>query len=65
MEWNNGTIFRVFVNIGDKTADTVDASVGVDPNVDVKVDVAQQELTGNVFIGIDNFVIKPRVSHGN
>ena len=59
MDWNNGTIFRVFVNIGDTTA----TDVGVNNELDVQVDVAQQELTGNVFIGIENFVIKPRVAN--
>jgi len=52
MEWNNGTIFRVYVNAGTKA------------DVDVKVDIAQQELNGKCFIGVENFVIKPRVAFG-
>jgi len=51
MEWNNGTIFRVYVNAGTK------------PDVDVKVDIAQQELNGKCFIGVENFVIKPLVEY--
>ena len=65
MEWNNGTIFRVYVNIGDKAPASTDAAVGVGSDVDIKVDLAQQELTGNCFIGIENFVLKPRVSNAN
>jgi len=49
MEWNNGTIFRAFINSG--------------PTVDVtcKLDIAQQELNNTVFIGVENFVLKPKV----
>ena len=54
MEWNNGTIFRVYVNIGDKAPASTDAAVGVGSDVDIKVDLAQQELTGNCFIGVEN-----------
>tara|TARA_B100000497_G_C7686847_1_gene416507 strand:- start:225 stop:791 length:567 start_codon:yes stop_codon:yes gene_type:complete len=50
MEWNNGTIFRVFINSG------------TDTTVDCKVDIAQQELNNDCFIGVENFVLKPDVS---
>jgi len=65
MDWNNGTIFRVFVNAGDDQETSLDQNAGVSSTVDLKVDIAQGDLTGNVFVGIENFVIKPRVSHDN
>ena len=49
MEWNNGTIFRVFVNSGNETT------------INCKVDIAQQELNNTVFMGIENFVLHPNV----
>jgi len=49
MEWNNGTIFRVFINSGDQTT------------IDCKVDIAQQDLNNDVFIGIENWVLKPAI----
>ena len=58
MEWNNGTVFRVFINsgsVGGETASTINA----------KVDIAQQELNNNCFIGIENWVIKPRIDGGD
>lgn len=66
MDWNNGTIFRAFINIGDnRPVIEINANRGVPHEVDVKLDIAQQELTGTVFIGIENFVVKPRVASGN
>ena len=50
MEWNNGTIFRAFINSGTQTT------------VDCKLDIAQQDLNNKVFIGIENFVLKPDLS---
>jgi hypothetical protein len=50
MEWNNGTIFRAFINSGTQTT------------VDCKLDIAQQELNNKVFIGVENYVLKPEVS---
>lgn len=47
MEWNNGTVFRVFINSGSQV------------EIDAKVDIAQQELNNNCFIGIENYVLKP------
>ena len=49
MNWNNGTIFRAFIR-GDK------------PIIDAKIDIGQQELNNKVFIGIENYVLKPTVS---
>ena len=53
MEWNNGTIFRIYIN------------AGTDPVVDCKVDIGQQELNNNCFIGVENFVLKPNVSNAD
>lgn len=64
MDWNNGTIYRVFVNAGDDQETNIDSNLGVNSTLDIKVDIAQGDLTGNVFVGIENFVIKPRVSNG-
>jgi len=49
MEWNNGTVFRVYINSGE----------GV--KVNTKVDISQQELSGKCHIGVENYVLKPRV----
>jgi len=49
MDWNNGTIFRAFIR-SNKT------------NVDAKLDIGQQELNNKVFIGVENMVLKPKVS---
>ena len=51
MEWNNGTIFRCFIS-GDATT------------IDAKLDMGQQELNNKVFIGIENYVLKPTVEFG-
>jgi hypothetical protein len=48
MEWNNGTIFRCFIS-------------GDTPSIDAKLDIGQQELNNKVFIGIENYVLKPTV----
>tara|TARA_R110000803_G_scaffold52584_4_gene108188 strand:- start:1561 stop:2127 length:567 start_codon:yes stop_codon:yes gene_type:complete len=53
MDWNNGTIFRTFINSGSQTT------------VDCKVDIAQQDLNNKVFIGVENFVLKPNVYTGD
>jgi len=60
MDWNNGTIFRVFVNVSDNVG-VGDNNLGVPEEIDCKVDISQQELSGNVLMGIENFVVKPRV----
>ena len=48
-EWNNGTIYRIFVSKTDSYAGS--------SHIDIPVDIAQSELTGKVFIGIENFVL--------
>lgn len=48
-EWNNGTIYRIFVSKTESYAGS--------PYIDIPVDIAQSELTGKVFIGIENFVL--------
>ena len=48
MNWNNGTIFRTFVRCDN-------------PTNDCKLDIGQQELNNKVFIGIENYVLKPNV----
>jgi len=48
MDWNNGTIFRAFITT-------------TDVDTEVKLDIAQQELNGKCFIGIENFMMKPNV----
>ena len=51
MEWNNGTIFRVFV-----------ASVSGKSTINTRVDRCQMELSNKVFIGVENLVLRPDVS---
>ena len=52
MEWNNGTIFRAFINSGPQR------------EITCKLDIAQEELTNKVFIGVENFALRPDVSTG-
>jgi|TARA_R110000782_G_scaffold60464_3_gene124945 hypothetical protein len=47
MEWNNGTIFRAFINSGNQSV------------VDCKLDISQEDLNNKVFIGIENYLIVP------
>ena len=47
MDFNDGTIFRVYVSAGQTST------------VDAKVDIAQQELNGKVYIAVENFVLNP------
>lgn len=49
MEWNNGTIFRVFVVSGSSST------------INTKVDITQMDLNNKVFIGVENFVLRPAV----
>ncbi len=51
MEWNNGTIFRVFV-----------ASISGKSTINTRVDIGQMELNSKVFIGVENLVLRPDVS---
>lgn len=50
MEWNNGTIFRVFVVSGSSST------------INTKVDISQMDLNNKVFIGVENFVLRPAVN---
>jgi len=50
MEWNNGTIFRVFVVSGSPSS-----------TINTKVDISQMDLNNKVFIGVENFVLRPAV----
>lgn len=52
-EWNNGTIYRIFVQRD------VNATSNI---IDVPVDIAQSELTGKVFIGVENFCLDRRLA---
>ena len=52
-EWNNGTIYRIFVQR------SLDAETNI---IDVPVDIAQSELTGKVFIGVENFCLDRRLA---
>ena len=52
--WNNGTIFRVYV-LG------TNASI-VNGTLTTKVEIDQQLLTGKVFIGVENMILKPVVN---
>ena len=56
-EWNNGTIYRIFVKVGD-TVDDKDVTSNI---IDVPVDIAQSELTGKVFIGVENYCLDRRI----
>jgi hypothetical protein len=51
MEWNNGTIFRVFIVSGSTSS-----------TINTKVDISQMDLNNKVFIGVENFVLRPDVS---
>lgn len=48
-EWNNGTIFRVYIN-------SFNSSI-----INAKVDISQQDLSNKVFIGVENFVLTPLI----
>ncbi len=50
MEWNNGTIFRVYVTSNEESI------------INAKVDISQMELNNKVYIGIENFMLRPDVS---
>lgn len=51
-EWNNGTIYRIFVQR------TPNATSNI---IDVPVDIAQSDLTGKVFIGVENYCLDRRL----
>ncbi len=51
MEWNNGTIFRIFV-ISGSTSSTINT----------RVDIGQMELNNKVYMGVENYILRPDVS---
>lgn len=51
-EWNNGTIYRIFVQRD------INATSNI---IDVPVDIAQSDLTGKVFIGVENYCLDRRL----
>jgi hypothetical protein len=50
MEWNNGTIFRVFVVSGTTSS-----------TINTEVNIAQMELNNKVLMGVENYVLRPSV----
>ena len=50
MEWNNGTIFRVFVVSGSPSS-----------TINTRVDIGQMDLNNKVYMGVENFVLRPSV----
>lgn len=54
MDWNNGTIFRVYVVA--LNANIINSTFTTTVNID------QQLLNGKVFMGIENLILKPIVS---
>jgi len=49
MEWNNGTIFRVYI-------------AGSEPTLTCKVNISQQELNNKVYMGVENFILRPNTA---
>lgn len=49
MEWNNGTIFRVFVSSFEKNI------------INTKVDISQMQLNNKCYIGVENYMLRPNV----
>ena len=54
MDWNNGTIFRVYIIASNSniTNSTFTTTVNID----------QQLLNGKVFMGVENFILEPIVN---
>jgi hypothetical protein len=50
MEWNNGTIFRVFVVSGSPSS-----------TINTEVNIAQMDLNNKVMMGVENYVLRPSV----
>ena len=50
MDWNNGTIFRVFV-----------ASTSGKSSFNTRIDIGQMELNNKVYIGVENYILRPSV----
>jgi len=51
-EWNNGTIYRVHVDAAVTAPNNTVANTFT-----VKLDIAQSELVGKVYIGVENYVL--------
>jgi hypothetical protein len=54
MDWNNGTIFRVYVVA--LTENIINSTITTTVNID------QQLLNGKVFMGIENLILEPIVN---
>ena len=54
MDWNNGTIFRLYVVVNQ--ASIINSTFTTTVNID------QQLLNGKVFMGIENLILKPVVN---
>lgn len=54
MDWNNGTIFRIYVVVNQ--ASIINSTFTTTVNID------QQLLNGKVFMGIENLILKPVVN---
>ena len=56
MDWNNGTIFRVYIVVN--SASIINSTFTATVNID------QQLLNGKVFFGVENMILKPVVNTG-
>jgi hypothetical protein len=54
MDWNNGTIFRVYILTS--IAEIINSTFTTTVNID------QQILNGKVFMGVENFILEPVVN---
>lgn len=54
MDWNNGTIFRVYIVVNQ--ASIINSTFTTTVNID------QQLLNGKVFFGVENMILKPVVN---
>ena len=54
MDWNNGTIFRVYIVAS--IAEIINSTFTTTVNID------QQILNGKVFMGVENFILEPIVN---
>ena len=54
MDWNNGTIFRVYIIAS--SADIINSTFTTTVNID------QQLLNGKVFMGVENLILEPVVN---
>jgi hypothetical protein len=54
MDWNNGTIFRVYI--------VVNSTSIKNSTFTTTVNIDQQLLNGKVFMGVENFILEPIVN---